>query len=87
MTDFGHGIFYPNQALKNRLFIFAEEESDGTHEFDVKTKKLLDDMNEFTKCYKRKSKKSRRYSPMGVGSVYRNNKKQPHNQLTETGDV
>ncbi len=33
-------------------------------------------MNDFTKNYKRKSKKCRRYSPMGVGSVYRNNKKQ-----------
>lgn len=61
--------------MKNRLFIYAEEETDGTQEFDIKIKKLLDDLNDFTKNYKRKSKKSRRYSPMGVGSVYRNNKK------------
>lgn len=41
-------------------------------------------MNEFAKNYKRKSKKSRRYSPMGVGSVYRNNtKKSQQNIETE----
>ena len=79
--------FYPHLDLKNRLFIFAEEESDRTHEFDLKTKKLLDDINEFTRNYKRKSKKSRRYSPMGVGSVYRNNKKQSNSLKTLTEDV
>lgn len=78
MTDFGHGMrFGDNVDLKNRIFVYAEQESDGTHEFRVMEKKLLDDLNEFTKNYKRKSKKSRRYSPMGVGSVYRNISKKP----------
>ena len=59
MTDFGHGInFNLNLDLKNRLFIFAEEESHGSYEFDAQTIKLLNDMNEFTKNYKRKSSRN-----------------------------
>ncbi len=42
----------------------------------------MKDLIDFTKNYKRKSKKSRRYSPMGVGSVYRNNSK----KQSQTGE-
>ncbi len=30
MTDFGHGISIDYLDLKNKIFIFAEEEPDGT---------------------------------------------------------
>lgn len=48
--------------------MFADDENDVSNEYLVQ---LIKKTNQFCKQYKRKPKKSRRYSPMCADSVYR----------------